>query len=389
MKSSRCVRAWMRALCCGVLVAGAGWAWRAQADELPEPVNVPSLMKGDWATRRAEILKIFTEQEYGVRPVERPADLAFSVEPDRPCVGGKAVHRRVHISCKGPNAPFSFVADAYFPKGAKNVGGFICVGWKFDADAEDPSCDAFPVKDIIARGYAGIGFNYVTVADDNRDTYLDSGVFKAFGPTKETLKPDSWGTLSAWAWAMSRVLDWVETQPEFNPKRFGAVGHSRCGKTAIWAGATDTRFALTCSNDSGCAGAKLNHVDLPKSESVARISTVFPHWFARNYSQWGKKEMEMPFDQHMLLALCAPRRLAVASATKDDWAGPPGEFLAARLASPAWEQFGLKGLVAPEGFPKPQTHLAEGCVTYQLREGKHALSAWDWARYMDVMDKIK
>jgi len=164
------------------------------------------------------------------------------------------------------------------------------------------------------------------------------------------------------------------------------VGHSRGGKTALWCGAADTRFALTISNDSGCSGAKLNRMDLPDSESIARITKAFPHWFCANYSRYAGNEAALLFDQHMLIALMAPRLVYVASASGDTWAGPPGEFRSCVLASPVWKLYGLKGLVG-DTFPPPDSPLQEGCIGYHLRSGKHDLTLYDWARYMDFADK--
>ena len=152
-------------------------------------------------------------------------------------------------------------------------------------------------------------------------------------------------------------------------------------------GVTDTRFAMACVNDSGCSGAKLNHIDLPKSESIARISKVFPHWFCLNYRKFAGKEFEMDFDQHMMVALMAPRAVAIASASKDHWAGQRGEYASALLASPAWELYGKRGLVS-DGFPNPNEARQDGTVSYHLREGVHNLTLHDWNRYMDFADRL-
>ena len=167
----------------------------------------------------------------------------------------------------------------------------------------------------------------------------------------------------------------------------GVVGHSRGGKTSLWAAASDPRFAMACVNDSGCAGAKLNHVALEGSESLTVINNAFPHWFCLNYRQYNGKEMVMPFDQHWLVALVAPRQVCIASATRDNWAGQPGEFLSGLYASPAWELYGRQGLVAPKGFPPPNTPLQGGHVSYHLRSGEHVLNLYDWTCYMDAADK--
>lgn len=191
----------------------------------------------------------------------------------------------------------------------------------------------------------------------------------------------------------SLVMDWIETESLLNAKHVGVVGHSRGGKAALLAGVVDARFAMVCSNDSGCSGAKLNHIFLPKSESIKSITTAFPHWFSDEYGKWAGREFMMPYDQHEWVALIAPRLVALSSATEDDRAGQLGEFYTAQLASPAWELYGRKGLVAPKDPPmegdRPKAGLAyqEGCISYHIRQGTHTLSTYDWHRYMDFADR--
>ena len=368
----------------------------------PEPRDVPALMvtkAGDKVTdvatwekvRRPELLDVFLENEYGRRPVERPDTLAFeTAEPDKPMMDGKAIRKRVRASWKGPYGSQSFVFTAFIPVSAKErpAPGFILICNRPAAANIDPErvqrSEFWPAEEIVARGYAALAFWNGDVAPDNAKSNCTQGVHACWAKERTA---NSWGALSAWAWGASRVLDWVETEPLLDAKHFGVVGHSRGGKTALLAGVTDTRFAMACVNDSGCSGAKLNHIDLPKSESIARISKVFPHWFCLNYRNFAGKEFEMDFDQHMMVALMAPRAVAIASASKDHWAGQRGEYASALLASPAWELYGKRGLVS-DGFPNPNEARQDGTVSYHLREGVHNLTLHDWNRYMDFADRL-
>lgn len=376
-------------------------ATKAQASN-PSPQNVPELMVTktgnkvtDVATwekvRRPELLDVFLENEYGRRPVERPDTLTFeTAEPDKLMMDGKALRKRVRVSWKGPLASQSFVFTAFIPVTAKErpAPGFILIcnrpaAANIDPEREQKS-EFWPAEEIVARGYAALAFWNGDVALDNAKSNCTQGVHACWAKKRTA---NSWGALSAWAWGASRVLDWVETEPLLDARHFGVVGHSRGGKTALLAGVTDTRFAMACVNDSGCSGAKLNHIDLPKSESIARIAKVFPHWFCLNYRQFSGKEFEMDFDQHMLVALVAPRAVAIASASNDHWAGQRGEYASAQLASPAWELYGKKGLVS-DSFPNPNEARQDGMVSYHLREGKHNLTLHDWNRYMDFADRL-
>ena len=323
--------------------------------------------------------------------MERPDTLTFeTAEPDRLMMDGKAIRKRVRVSWKGPLAAQSFVFTAFIPVTAKErpAPGFILICNRPAAANIDPErvqkSEFWPAEEIVARGYAALAFWNGDVALDNAKSNCTQGVHACWAKERTS---NSWGALSAWAWGASRVLDWVETEPLLDAKHFGVVGHSRGGKTALLAGATDVRFAMACVNDSGCSGAKLNHIDLPKSESIARIAKVFPHWFCLNYRQFSGKEFEMDFDQHMLVALVAPRAVAIASASDDHWAGQRGEYASAVLASPAWELYGKKGLVS-DGFPNPNEARQDGTVSYHLREGKHNLTLHDWNRYMDFADRL-
>ena len=372
------------------------------ADSAPAPKDVPELMttfKGEkvttreqWEKARApELLAEFTREEYGRRPVERPKNLSFAAaEPDAVMMDGKAIRKRVRVSYGGKYGTNEFTFTAFIPRQEKPAPAFILICNRSAADNIDPTrekkSDFWPAEQIVARGYAAIAFWNGDIAPDcNRG--LSEGVFAVFGDTSRPDRPkDAWGVLSAWAWGASRVMDWIETEPLLDAQHVAVVGHSRGGKTALVAGVYDKRFAMACSNDSGCSGAKLNHIDLPRSEHLADIVTTFPYWFCRNYVRHVNAETAWRVDQHEFVALMAPRLVCIASATGDAWAGPQGEYASGALASPAWELYGKKGLVS-NGFPPPDTPLQEGCISYHLRTGKHNLTPYDWNVYMDFADR--
>ena len=367
----------------------------------PVPENVPELMRAfsgvevktreAWEKVRApELLERFQKDVYGRRPavLDERKRVSFKMFDERPVMDGKAVRKLVCAEFDGPLGKFSFPFNVYIPKAQKPVPAFlsICLKGRSKEDKNHVITSVcWPVEQIVGRGYATVGFLTEDVATEKNMGFAQ-GVFKCVEPVGARTD-ESWGTISAWAWAASRVMDWIETEPLIDAARVGIVGHSRGGKTALWTGATDRRFALVCSNESGAHGAKLNHIRLPKSEDIASIPKYFPNWYCGNYpKKYGGKEMSMDFDQHELLALIAPRLLCVGSASEDHWAGQPGEWWSAKHASPAWELYGKKGLVA-EAFPAPGVSQQAGDVSYHLRPGKHFLAPYDWDRYMEFASR--
>lgn len=365
----------------------------ARASDVPEVLQTsagkPVVSRITWETeRRPEVLELFKKHVYGRNPVSRPESLRFEADAGASMMDGRAIRKKVVITYSGPGGTGAIRVTAFIPKARTPSPAFLLICNRDPQKNIDPErmekSPFWPAEELVARGYAAVAFYNGDVDPDKHDGFTN-GVHGVFQPDPAVRKADSWGTIAAWAWGASRVMDWIENEPLLDRTRIAVVGHSRGGKTALWTGATDPRFALTISNDSGCGGAKLNRMDLPKSESIARINQALPHWFCENFKQYGDSEDALPVDQHMLIALLAPRLAYVASASLDDWAGQPGEFRSCVLASPVWQLYGLRGL-AGDSFPPPDSPLQGGCVGYHLRTGKHDLTLYDWQRFMDFAD---
>jgi hypothetical protein len=297
---------------------------------------------------RDEVLKFFAEKVYGVRP-ELSFERKEQVVKTEKVPSFNATRKIVKISTLTPLGEKTFTAVSYFPDGVEKCPVFIYLSFRSSSQTNDPR---WPIGQILERGAATVAFCYEDVLPDKSDVL--KGIKRA---------DNSWGAISTWALAASRVVDWLETEPLADLSKIAVVGHSRLGKTSLWAGANDTRFAMTVSNNSGCFGARLHSRNL-YGETIERITAVFPHWFAPTAAKlWNRKDYDLPFDQHWLAAAVAPRLLAIGSAIEDWWACPPGEMACWEYARPAWND--------------------KSSITYHVRPGQHNITSVDWKEYLD------
>lgn len=367
-----------------------------------------------WRARRAEILGLFESEVYGKTPTRNPGvtfklsrvvpgvfnglatrkhvDILFSGDEDGPRAemllyvpsqGKGPFPAFLGLNFEGNHAvdpdPSIRIPTCWFPN--KPAEGFV------DNRATEKSrgaeSDRWPLEYILGRGYAVATACYNEI-DPDFDDQFRNGVHPLLDPAEQTERAgDAWGSIGAWAWSLSRMLDYLQSDPEIDGTRVAVWGHSRLGKTSLWAGAQDERFALVVSNESGCGGAALSRRAF--GETIARINTSFPHWFCGNFKKYNDREAELPIDQHELISLIAPRPVLVCSAEGDLWADPRGEFLSARAAGPVYQLLGKEGLGVDE-MP-PTGKLVGGSVGYFIRPGAHGVTREDWTAFLDFADR--
>lgn len=367
-----------------------------------------------WPARRTEILNLFAEEMYGVMP-GRPPRLHAELQEQGDSLDGKAIRQQVRLTFT--NEPDKYFLDLLIlrPTAATQPAPAL-LGLNFHGNhtvLDDPAIllPQTPVRDqekfgskngkpsaagrgkaaetwsaemLIENGFALVTAYYGDLDPDFHDCFRN-GVHPLFpSPGYAYRAPNAWGAIGAWAWGLSRIMDYIETQNDsLDPKRVAVIGHSRLGKTALWASANDERFAMTIAAQSGCGGAALSKREF--GENIASINSSFPHWFCSQFRKYNNAEQNLPFDQHMLIALLAPRPVFIASATEDLWADPKGEFLAARHAQPAYDLFNLAGLGQDE-MPPPDTTIGE-TIAYHRRTGTHQVTAQDWKAFIDFARK--
>ncbi len=364
-------------------------------DKVPS-YELPPLMKDDdgqaitttaqWAEKRAKLLDLFRNELYGYSP-ERPKDEWFEIAKiDRQAMGGAATLKLVNIHLGAqPEAPVIHL-NLFIPNNRTKPAPAFLLICNRDRENIDPTrkikSDFWPAEQIVARGYAAASFFNGDVAPDKYDGFT-TGIH-AYLQNPAARKFNSWGTIAAWAWGGSRVMDYFETDPDIDEKHCAVTGHSRGGKTALWCGAQDERWALTISNCSGCSGAAIARRRF--GESLKVIQNAFKHWFCGNYRKYIDREDELPFDQHELVALVAPRAVYVTSADEDLWADQRGEWLAIHEAEPVWKLFGRKGLPSDIMPPLDKPLIGDG-MGYHIRTGEHNYKVFDWNAHMDLADR--
>lgn len=367
MKTS--VRAIRTAAMILAVALGAGGLFARAAEAGPDAVSgmavLPDALRfadgspvrnaADWPRRRAEIAAAVLEPEYGPLPPVPSETVYEDVGGNWPrrIPGAAACHYvsgLVHV--RGGAAPFSFRLDLLVPPGD---GPFPVV-------LTGDGCYRFQERDmadaVLRRGMVYAQFNRCEIARDDASARPDAGARAAF--------PGGYGALAFWAWGYHRAVDALLSFPFADGAKIAATGHSRGGKAVLLAAATDPRIALVADSGSGCGGSGSFRIRGDGCERIADITAKFPHWFAPTFADWAGREDELPFDQHFLKALVAPRPLLTLGGRGDTWANPGGTAALHEALKPVWRLLG-----------------DEEALAIAFRDGGHGYRPDDWARFLD------
>ncbi|HVP48443.1 MAG TPA: hypothetical protein VMT32_17735 [Bryobacteraceae bacterium] len=380
---------------------------------LPDPLlfndGKPVRTAKDWTTRRrAEILELFASNVYGHSP-QPPADLSYEIfDTDEHALRGKAIRKQISIYFSpkkdGPKEDLLI----YIPAGVRkpvpvilaiNFFGNQAVStdpairlatlWNPKTHEREKASEElrgrmkdFDLDKILARGYAYATVCYQDIEPDFKGGYVHGirPLFFKGGQTEPAA--DDWGAIGAWSYGLSRAMDYLEKDQSVDAKRVAILGHSRLGKTVLWAGAVDPRFAMMISSCSGEGGASLARRNY--GETVRNLVDVFPYWFCSNFAKYADHADELPVDTHELIALSAPRPVYVTGAEEDKWADPKGEFLACVGAGPVYRLLGAQDLGTDQMPPLNQPIMHT--IGFHYRTGGHAVTAFDWDQFLAFTD---
>ncbi len=359
-------------------------------------------------TKRKEIITHYTKDIYGSLPHSTLEPIAITlVEQNNSVLNDIAIRKQINIKFVKNNRNLDVNILVYLPKKIKSPHVFIAYNFYGNHTIiKDTSIVLtnswlknnkelgiiknyateksrgkrnyrWPLEKMIKNGF-GLATVYYGDIDPDRDNFTD-GVHPLFyKPNQQEPLSHEWGSISAWAWGSSRVLDYLKKDLHTKDSKFILFGHSRLAKTALWAGALDDRFDIVIANNSGCGGAALFRRKY--GETISIINNKYPHWFSKNFKKYNDKEELLPVDQHMLISLIAPRPVYIASATNDLWADPKGEYLSAYYATLVYELYEKKGLVNSK-LPKHNKPIHQN-IGYHIRKGKHDVTNYDWIQFM-------
>lgn len=345
--------------------------------------NVPDLFFGEesvsvdvWENSiKPKWKDILLTEEYGFFPTRLIPTIRTKLNAET--FSGKATWEEVFFTFENDGKTHEIKTNLIYPKDKTDLPFFIFLNFRPDVPDK-----ALPIDFILDSGYGVFIACRNDITEDNGD--FESGLAGLFKREQTNVE---YGKLVIWAYMAMQMMDYLQTRAEPNKEKIGVIGHSRLGKAALLAGAFDNRFSFVCANESGCSGAALSRKGYEWAEKIEHITATFPYWFCNNYQKYAKNEDNLPFDQHALISLIAPRSVYVGGAVEDTWADNDNQFLSCVAASKVWELYGKKGIVCLDRLPIERDSFMDGNVGFFLRSGVHSLTLFDWETYIKALNK--
>jgi hypothetical protein len=384
---------------------------KVQSYTLPDVLKMPNgktvTSSKEWQqVQRPNIYRLYEENQFGRYPTKKINSRFKVLETDNKALDGMATRKQMRIYLHPADTSVYMDVLLYTPNAITSPAP-VFVGYNFSGNhtitteknvflsnrwmyfrgkgvvnnrateaSRGTDTASWPLNTILSKGFAVATAYYGDLEPDTATGYM-TGIRTTLKDVLN-IQPNEWSAMGAWAWGLSRIVDYLQKDRNIDAGKIALIGHSRLGKATLWAGASDPRFALIVSNESGEGGAALSRRWY--GETVEIITAHFPHWFVAKYKTYGDKVNTLPVDGHMLLSLMAPRPLYVASAVEDTWSDPKGEFLSAKEASKVYALFGKKG-IETDSLP-PLHQPVGGTIRYHIRAGKHAVTLYDWEQYL-------
>ena len=368
--------------------------------------------------RRPELMSLLETYMYGRAPLPDATFRWEVVRTDPTFRGGKATRRDVilHLTAEGPAVPLCIVVPNEGKSGSRRRDerrpAFLALSFHENDSIwqSERAMQSWCPDTLLAHGYGLVTFHYTDAElDKASDQFRRSALHKHYYQAGQSYPlPDEWGAVACWAWTLSRAMDYLETDDLVDARRIALLGHSRLGKAVLWAGAIDQRYRVVIPVNSGCCGAALSRRCV--GETVECVNEFNPQWFCQNFLQFSHRESLLPFDQHEVIAMIAPRPVYIASAEDDNWADQRGEFLAAKAAEPVYALYGLSGIMTAGATASPgsvsggtasvsdlqvvtdlpavDTPASAGAIAYHIRRGPHAVLPYDWQQFIRFADRF-
>ena len=353
-------------------------------EQLVPAFTLPKLMVTSvraWEeVRRPEILRMFEDNIYGQFPRDQDSVRYLPFGGETLAMGGKALLKQVDVQVFRQGRSVTIHLLMFIPaKRTKPAPLFLLINNR-SKNNTDPfrtkKTEFWPAEQLIDSGYAIAAFHVGDLAPDHKVNYVN-GVLQLY--PEQLAAENGMRAIGAWAWGATKLMDYLQTEKRIDGRRVAIVGHSRGGKAALWASAQDSRFWMCFASCSGNTGAALSRRRF--GETISRINETFPYWFCPNYKNFNNREDALPVDQHMLIALSAPRPVYTTNATEDRWADPKGSYLSLKYATPAYSLYRKTPALPPELVP-PESPVLDGPLGYHLRRGIHDLNAYDWGNFI-------